>query len=64
MNALIPSISRRGFTLIELVTVMGIIVFLFSMITFPYSYYMDRALVERTLDTLGQEWILAHKEIR
>lgn len=45
-------------------TVIGIIVFLFSMITFPYTYYMDRALVERDLDTIGQEWILAHKEIR
>jgi lipopolysaccharide export LptBFGC system permease protein LptF len=44
--------------------VIGIIMFLFSLTLFPYGYYMQRAYVERVADTVGQEWILAHKEIR
>jgi hypothetical protein len=44
--------------------VISIILFLFSTILFPYSYYMQRAYVERTADLIGQEWILSHKEVR
>ena len=44
--------------------VVSIIVFLVSFALFPYSYYMKRSYVERTRDMFGQEWILAHKEVR
>ena len=30
----------------------------------PYGYYMDRAQVEKTLDMVSQEWILAHNSVR
>ncbi len=44
--------------------VIAIVIFLFSIAIFPYSYYMERWYVERTMDSIGQEWILAHKEVR
>ncbi|MBP9779716.1 prepilin-type N-terminal cleavage/methylation domain-containing protein [Candidatus Gracilibacteria bacterium] len=56
--------STSGFTLMEVMIVVLIIIFLFSFAIFPYSYYMKRSYVERSRDILGQEWILAHKEIR
>lgn len=31
---------------------------------FPYAYYMDRARVEKTIDTISQEWIIAHQKIK
>lgn len=31
---------------------------------FPYMYYMDRARVEKTIDSISQEWIIAHQNIR
>ncbi len=31
---------------------------------FPYMYYMDRARVEKTIDAISQEWIIAHQNIR
>ena len=31
---------------------------------FPYMYYMDRARVEKTIDAISQEWIMAHQNIR
>jgi prepilin-type N-terminal cleavage/methylation domain-containing protein len=56
--------SHSGFTLIEMMVTITIIISLFSLVFFPYGYYMERAYTERTIDTVGQEWILAHKEIR
>ncbi len=44
--------------------VISIIVFLIAFAAFPYSYYMKRSYVERSRDLLGQEWIIAHKEVR
>ncbi len=44
--------------------VIAIILVLFSIALFPYGYYMQRSYVENTIDTVGQEWILAQKEIR
>lgn len=44
--------------------VIAIILSLFSLVFFPYGYYMERAYTERSTDTVAQEWILAHKEIR
>lgn len=56
--------SNSWFTMIEMMIVIAIIVFLFSMALFPYNYYMERSYVERTIDSIWQEWILAHKDIR
>lgn len=56
--------SGKGFTLIEMMIVITIILSLVGLVLFPYSYYMERAYVERSIDEVGQNWILAHKEIR
>ncbi len=53
-----------GFTLIELIIVMSIIAILIWISMFPYRYYMQRWYVERALDGIWQEWILAHRAIR
>jgi hypothetical protein len=44
--------------------VVTIIMILFSISILPYGYYMDRAYLERTTDSVGQEWILSHKQVR
>ncbi len=44
--------------------VISIILFLVTFSLFPYSYYMKRSYVERSIDSLGQEWIMAHKDVR
>lgn len=44
--------------------VIAMIAMFVSMSVLPYNYYMDRARVEKTLDTLSQEWIVAHQKIR
>jgi len=31
---------------------------------FPYAEYMRRAALSNAVDTIAQEWILAHKEVR
>ncbi len=56
--------ASSGFTLVEIMIVISIIIFLASFAIFPYSYYMKRSYVERTRDALWQEWIIAHKEVR
>lgn len=30
----------------------------------PYNYYMDRSRVERTIDQIAQEWVLAHNSVK
>ncbi len=57
-------LSHKGFTLIELMLVISIIVFLIALSAFPYVYSMKRSYVEKSRDTLGQEWILAHKAVK
>lgn len=44
--------------------VIAIILVLLSLVFLPYGYYMERSYVERSIDTVGQGWILAHKDIR
>jgi hypothetical protein len=44
--------------------VIAIILVLLSLVLLPYGYYMQRSYVERSIDTVGQGWILAHKDIR
>jgi prepilin-type N-terminal cleavage/methylation domain-containing protein len=56
--------KHAGFTLVEMMIVLFIIMILFSLVLFPYSYYMERSYVSRTLDTVWQEWLLAHKSVR
>ncbi len=56
--------SSRGFTLFELMIVMSMIALLLWSGIFPYMYYMDRARVEKTIDAISQEWIIAHQNIR
>lgn len=53
-----------GFTLIEMIVVISIIMILFGISMFPYRFYMQRAYTERAADGLAQEWVLAHKAIR
>lgn len=56
--------NQKGFTLIELMIVISIIISLLAIGFFPYSYYMERAQVESTVDMISQEWILAHRAVR
>ncbi len=56
--------SKKAFTLIEMMIVIAIILVLLSLVFLPYGYYMQRSYVERSIDTVGQGWILAHKDIR
>jgi type II secretory pathway pseudopilin PulG len=44
--------------------VITMIIILMSITLFPYSYYMDRARVEKNIDMIAQEWVLAHNDIR
>lgn len=55
---------RSGFTLIELMLVVSIIVFLISLSLFPYAYSIKRSYVEKSRDMIAQEWILAHKSVK
>ncbi len=56
--------SSRGFTLFELMIVIAMIALLLWSSIFPYTYYMDRARVEKTIDAISQNWIIAHQDIR
>ncbi|NRH21296.1 prepilin-type N-terminal cleavage/methylation domain-containing protein [Candidatus Gracilibacteria bacterium] len=56
--------NSSGFTLIELIIVITIVMILLGISLFPYGYYMQRAYTERAADNISQEWILAHKAIR
>lgn len=56
--------TSRGFTLVELMIVIAMIALLLWSGIFPYSFYMERARVEKTLDKISQEWIIAHQDIR
>lgn len=53
-----------GFTLAEIMIVLAMIGILFSISLFPYQYYMDRYRVEKNMDMISQEWILAHSDIK
>ncbi len=54
----------RGFTLVELMIVMGIIGILMTMSLFPFGSYIDRNALRQEKNELTQEWILAHKSVR
>ena len=56
--------STSGFTLMEMIIVITMIGILLSMGTIPYNYYMDRSRVERTIDQIAQEWVLAHNSVK
>lgn len=60
----LTSYRNQGFTLIEMMIVIAIIMTLLGLVLFPYSYYMQRAYVENSIDIIWQKWILAHKDIR
>ncbi len=57
-------ISRVWFTLFEIMIVIAMILILLGSGLYPYSYYMERARAEKTMDKISQEWILAHQAIR
>ena len=44
--------------------VIAMILILLGSGLYPYSYYMERARAEKTMDKVSQEWILAHEAIR
>lgn len=44
--------------------VMAIIVILMSITLFPYNFYMQRSQVEKNIDSIAQEWILLHNDIK
>lgn len=56
--------KSSGFTLIELIIVITIIMILLWIGLFPYGYYLQRGYTERAADGIAQEWVLAHKAIR
>jgi prepilin-type N-terminal cleavage/methylation domain-containing protein len=56
--------TTSGFTLVEMMIVISIIVILLGIAMFPYRYYMQRGYVERAADGIAQEWVLAHRAIR
>lgn len=60
----LASKKHSGFTLVEMIIVISIIITLFGITLFPYAYYMERSHAENARDSLGEEWIIAHKEIR
>lgn len=56
--------SRKAFTLVEVMIVVAIIWILMGIGIMPYTEYMRMATLSNTVDTVAQEWILAHKEVR
>lgn len=44
--------------------VIAMILILMSISLFPYGFYMDRARVEKNIDMIAQEWVLAHNDVR
>ena len=56
--------NTSGFTLVEIMIVLSMFLILFSISLFPYNFYMDRARVENSMDTIRQEWILTHQSIK
>jgi prepilin-type N-terminal cleavage/methylation domain-containing protein len=56
--------KHSGFTLVEIMIVISIILFLASLSLFPYIHAMKRAYIERTRDIFAQEWILSHRSIK
>ncbi len=55
---------KWGFTLMELMIVISMMMILMSIGMIPYGIYMDRAQVEKTIDSISQEWVLAHNSVR
>jgi prepilin-type N-terminal cleavage/methylation domain-containing protein len=64
LNILTNKKAKNGFTLIEMMIVISIIVILLGIAMFPYRYYMQRWYTERAADGIAQEWVLAHRAIR
>lgn len=56
--------NTSGFTLVELMIVISMVMILFGISLFPYDFYMDRARVENSMDIVRQEWILTHNDIK
>lgn len=56
--------SRAGFTMVELMIVITIVGILMGISLLPYGSYMDQAKLSGNADSLSQEWILSHKEVR
>ncbi len=44
--------------------VITVIVVLTGIGFFPFSYYLERAKVEKNTDSLAQEWLMLHEDIR
>ena len=44
--------------------VMAIVGILMGMALLPYGEYMQRARLSNSVDTISQEWVLAHQQIR
>ncbi len=56
--------NSSGFTLIEIMIVLSIVMILWGLSLFPYGYQLQRWYVERASDWIAQEWIIAHRAIR
>lgn len=57
-------LSKRAFTLFELMIVLMIMALLFAIGLFPYVDVLERAALSNSVDLVAQEWILAHKKVR
>jgi hypothetical protein len=47
-----------------MILVIAIIMILFLVSTIPYGYYMNRARVEQSTESIAQKWTLVHTDVR
>ena len=64
MKRNIVHLTKSGFTLVEIMIVVAVIGILMGIGMFPYMEYMKREALSASVDTVAQEWILAHKVVR
>lgn len=64
MKRTIFHLRPSGFTLVEIMIVVAILGILMGIGMFPYGEYMKREALSASVDTVAQEWIIAHKIIR
>lgn len=56
--------TSHGFTLVEIMVVIAIVIILAMFVSVPYSYYADRTRVRDAGSRIEQLWTLAHTEVK